>query len=80
MLFSDYLFREVWVGVYIRYLGNGYLGFRSYVWTRLHCHPLFNTATRLHLCIRPIEEAVFDFWPTLVELTVCRLHSGLEGR
>ena len=30
MLFSDYLFREVWVGVYIRCCGNGDLGFRPY--------------------------------------------------
>ncbi len=30
MLFSDYLFREAWVGVCIRFCGNGYLWFRSY--------------------------------------------------
>ena len=36
-------------------------------------NPLLNTATRLHLCIRPVQGSLSGFWPTLGKLAVCRL-------
>ncbi|RZO01360.1 hypothetical protein EKG40_27550, partial [Pseudomonas moorei] len=31
-------------------------------------NPLLNTATRLHLCIRPVRGSLSGFWPTLGKL------------
>lgn len=56
-------------------------GNRPYVWTRPHPSScFFETGNRLHLCIRPLMAGAYACRPKLVELAICRLPGGLEGR
>ena len=67
--------------VHIHCLGDGRYWFRPYVWTRLHCLPAFQHCYPVASMYKAYSrKPIFGFWPTLVELAVCRLRSGLEGR